>query len=318
MSVRWAIAGPGRMAANMATEFSFVEDADLIAVGARPEDHAEEFAASRGLELQSYDDLFARSDIDAIYLATPHAFHTDLALRAIEAGKAVLVEKSFTTNPVDAQRIVTAARDRGVFVMEGMWTRFLPAMVRLRSLIAEGAIGEVRSIQGDLFAYRDFDPADRLFNPALGGGVVLDLGVYLLAVVQDLLGTPQVLHAVGGAMPNGVDGEAGLLLGYPDGRFASLAISFKAHGPGRLMVCGDQGWIDVLPRFHRMEHLVLTRAGMAPEPLTIAKVSAGHVHELRHATDCILRGLTESPLMPLDDTLSVQLLMTEALRQLGH
>lgn len=318
MTVRWAIAGPGRIAAIMATEFGFVEDAELIAVGARPEDHAEEFAASRGLELLAYDELFARSDIDAIYLSTPHAFHTDLALRAIAAGKAVLVEKSFTTNPDDAQRIITAARDRGVFVMEGMWTRCLPAMEQLRSLIARGAIGEVRSIQGDLFARRDFDAADRLFNAALGGGVVLDLGVYVLAFVQDLLGTPEVLHAVGGAMPNGVDGEAGLLLGYPDGRFASLAISFKAHGPGRIMVCGDRGWIDVPPRFHRMERLVLHRSGAAPETITVPKVSAGYVHELRHATECIARGLTESPLMPLDDTLAVQRLMAETLRQLGR
>lgn len=318
MSVRWAIAGPGRIAATMAVEFGFVEDAELVAVGARPEDHAEEFADRFGLELLAYDELFARADIDAIYLSTPHAFHTDLALRAIDSGKAVLVEKSFTTNPDDAQRIVDAARERGVFVMEGMWTRFLPTMERIRSLIADGAIGDVRCIQGDLFAYRDFDPSDRLFNPALGGGAVLDLGVYVLAFVQDLLGTPQTLHAVGGAMPNGVDGEVGLLLGYPEGRFASLAISFKAHGPGRMMVCGDRGWIDVPPRFHRMEQLVLHRGATAPEPITVAKESAGYVHELRHVTDCIARGLTESPLMPLADTLAVQRLMAETLRQLGR
>lgn len=315
MPVRWAIAGPGRIAAVMAAEFGLVEEAELVAVGARPEDRAEEFAERFGLELLPYDELFARADIDAIYLSTPHAFHTELALRAIEAGKAVLVEKSFTTNPDDAQRIVDAARGRGVFVMEGMWTRCLPAMDRIRSLVGEGAIGDVRCVQGDLFAYRDFDPADRLFNPDLGGGAVLDLGVYILAFVQELLGTPEALHAVGGAMPNGVDGEVGMLLEYPEGRFASLAISFKAHGPGRLMVCGDRGWIDVLPRFHRMEHLVLHQAGAAAEPITVTRESAGYVHELRHATDCIARGLTESPLMPLEDTLAVQRLMAEALRQ---
>lgn len=318
MSIRWAIAGPGRIAETMASEFALVDDAELVAVAGRPGGNADDFARRHHLEALTYDDLFARDDIDAIYLATPHAFHTDLALRAIEAGKAVLVEKSFTTDPADAERVVAAARARGVFVMEGLWTRCLPAMERLRTLIAEGAIGEVRCVQADLMAYREFDPHDRLFNPALGGGVVFDLGVYVLAIAQDLLGTPATLHAVGGRLPNGVDGEAGLLLGYPDGRFASLVISFTAHGPGRLMVCGTQGWIDVPPRIHRMEQLVLHRGTDAPQVLHVGKESAGYVHELRHATDCIARGLTESPLMPLDDTLAVQRLMADALAQLGR
>jgi predicted dehydrogenase len=317
MPVRWAIAGPGRIARIMAAEFPQVEQARLVAVGARPEDHAEAFANGFGLELLGYEELFARDDIDAVYLSTPHAFHTDLALRAIAAGKAVLVEKSFTTRVEDALRIVDAARERGVFVMEGMWTRCLPAMVRLRELVAAGAIGQVRSIQGDLFAHRDFDPADRLFSAALGGGAVLDLGVYVLAFAVDLLGAPDRVQAVGGLMPNGVDGEVGMQLGYADGRFASLAVSFKAHGPGRMMVCGDRGWIDVPPRFHRMEELVLHRAGRSPERLSLPKVSAGYVHELRHASDCIARGMTESPLIPLADTLEVQRLMAAVIGQVA-
>lgn len=317
MPVRWAIAGPGQIATIMAGEFPHAApDAELVAVGSRAEDRGRAFADRFGLTHLSYDELFAAPDIDAVYLATPHAFHADLALRAIEAGKAVLVEKSFTTNSADTRRIVEAARARGTFVMEALWTRFLPAFTRLRELIADGTLGDVRSVQGDLTAYRAFDPRDRLFNPALGGGVVLDLGVYCLHLATHLLGRPERVHVVGGSMPNGVDGEAGMLLGYPDGRFATLGVSFKTYGPGRMMVLGTKAWVDIPPRFHRMDRLVLHRPGAAPEEIACPRVGLGYSYELRHASECIAAGLAESPLAPLEDTVIVQELMDLALEQL--
>lgn len=306
------------MAAVMAAEFAYAGDAaSLVGVAARPGSAAgDAFAARFGVPLLSYDELWAAPDVDVVYLATPHAFHTDLALRAIEAGKSLLVEKSFTLTAADTRRVVAAARAAEVFCMEAMWTRFLPAHVRLRELVDAGAIGEVRSVQGDLTAYRPYDPEDRLFDPAQGGGAVLDLGVYPLHVAYDLLGRPDVVHAVGGRMPNGVDGEAGLLLGYGDGRFANLSCSFTTYGPGRIMVLGTGGWIDVPPRFHRMNRLVLHRPGAEPEEIACPADGLGYVHEVRHVSACVAAGLTESPLVPLDETLAVQELMDEALAQL--
>ncbi|MCC6496596.1 MAG: Gfo/Idh/MocA family oxidoreductase, partial [Propionibacteriaceae bacterium] len=170
MTVRWGIAGPGRIAATVAAEFAHVPDAELVAVGSRSSERAKEFAGRHGIPRAygSYAELFA-ADLDAVYLATPHAQHTELAIAAIEAGKALLVEKSFTTTVADTAAIIDAARARGVFVMEAMWTRFLPAVVHLRELVASGALGEVRAVYGDLLAFREFEPSDRLFNPVLGG-----------------------------------------------------------------------------------------------------------------------------------------------------
>ncbi len=317
--VRWGIAGPGRMATVMAAEFAGLADNDLVAVGSRSAQRAADFAAEFGLPQAygSYEELLA-SDVDAIYLATPHAQHTDLALAAIAAGKAVLVEKAFTTSVVDTEAIITAARAAGVFVMEAMWTRFLPAMVELRRMVADGLLGEVRTIQGDLIAPRDFDPADRLFNPDLGGGAVLDLGVYVLSFVQQLLGTPDTVQATGGLLPNGVDGEAGILLGWDDGRFASQAVSFRVAGPGRQMVAGTAGWVEVLPRFHRAETLVWHPRGGEPERRHFPKRGAGYGHEIEHVGQCLQAGLTESPVMPLEDTLAVQRMMAAVLRELGR
>ncbi len=317
MAVRWAIAGPGQIARVVAREFAYVApEATLVAVAGRSGGNARSVADEVGATPMTYDDLFASPDIDAVYLSTPHAFHSDLALRAIEAGKAVLVEKSFTLNSADTRRVVEAARARGTFVMEAMWTRFLPAFTRLRALIADGTLGEVRSVQGDLTAYRDFDPENRLFNPKAGGGAVLDLGVYCVHMATFLLGRPDVVHVVGGQMPNGVDGEAGFLLGYDDGRFSTLGISFKTHGPGRMMMLGTKGWVDIPPRFHRMDRLVLHRPGADPEEISCPRTGVGYSHELKHVSECVTQGLTESPLMPLDDTLLVQEIMDQALEQL--
>lgn len=305
------------MAAVMAQEFAHAApQAQLVAVGARPEDAGEEFASRFGLDLRSYDQLLASADIDAVYLSTPHAFHTDLALQVIESGKALLVEKSFTTRLVDTEAVVKAARAKGSFVMEAMWTRFLPAYTVLRDLIGEGVLGEVRSVQGDLSAYRDFDPTDRLFNPQLGGGVVLDLGVYCLHLAVDLLGEPDQIHVVGGRMPNGVDGEAGMLLGYREGRFANLGISFKTYGPGQMIVLGTKAWVEIPPRFHRTERLVLHRPGLEPRHIECTRVGLGYSYELRHVGECLEQGLSESPLVPLAETLVVQSLMEQSLHQL--
>ena len=314
---RWAIAGPGQIATVMADEFAHAApEAQLVAVASRSAAKGRGFADRFGLALLTYDELFASPEIDIVYLATPHAFHTDLALRAIDAGKALLVEKSFTTTVEDTRRIIDAARAKGTFVMEAMWTRFLPAYTQLRELIEDGTLGEVRSVQGDLTAYREFDPADRLFDAALGGGAVLDLGVYCLHLAAHLLGRPDSVHAVGGLMPNGVDGEAGMLLGYDDGRFANLSVSFKTYGPGRMAVLGTRAWVDIPPRFHRMDRLVLHRPGHAPEEIVCPRVGLGYSYELRHVTACVASGLTESPLVPLEETLVVQELMSDSLDQL--
>jgi predicted dehydrogenase len=250
-------------------------------------------------------------------VATPHPQHHAVALGAIGAGKALLVEKTFTATTEGAREVVERARERGVFVMEAMWTRFQPVVVRLRELVADGAIGEVRSVQADLGVAREYDPADRLFAHELGGGALLDVGVYVVSFAQMVLGDPDTVTATGSLFPTGVDAEAALLLGYGDGRSATLTASLRYPTPGQARVFGTAGWIDVLPRFHHPRTIVLHRAGADPEEITLPPTGTGYSHELAEVTECLRAGRTESAVMPLADTLAVQSVLGRAADQLG-
>lgn len=315
MNVRWGFAGLGRMAELAAESLAESPRSELVAVGSRSQANARAFAARHGVPDEhahgAYADLIADAEVDAIYIATPHPQHTDIALAAISAGKSLLIEKAFTATVADTRAIIDAARAAGVFCMEAMWTRFNPGVARIRELIAEGAIGEVRGVHGDLTAARTYDPADRLFAAELGGGAVLDLGVYVISFAQHFLGTPTVVQATGGLYPNGVESDFSIVLGFPGGRSSTLSGGFAAQGPGRMMILGADGWIDVHPRFHRAPAITVWR-GKEPETEEFAY---SYAHEFEHVAECLERGLTESPIMPLADTLVVQEVMAEVLAQ---
>jgi predicted dehydrogenase len=243
--------------------------------------------------------------------------HHATALAAIDAGKALLVEKAFTATVAGAAEVVDRARSAGVFVMEAMWTRFQPAIVALRELIADGAIGDVRSVQADLGVSRAWNPEDRLFSLELGGGAILDLGVYPISFAQMVLGDPARVTAGGSAFETGADAEAAVLLEFGDGRTATLTCSLRGETPGSARVFGTEGWIDVLPRFHHPATIVLHRAGADPETITRTPLGAGYAHELIEVTECVRAGRPESAVMPLADTLAVQTVLGDAAEQLG-
>lgn len=312
-TIRWGIAGRAHGGDNGGGVRARAER-ELVAVGSRSLERAQAFATEHGIPRAhgSYEALAANPEIDAVYIATPHTQHTDIALAVIEAGKALLVEKSFSSTVEDTQRIIDAARARGTFAMEAMWTRFNPAIAAIRELIAAGEIGELRAVHGDLTAFRTYDPSDRLFNPETGGGVILDLGVYVISFAEAFLGVPDIVHTVGSLLPNGVEGSFSLLFGYDDGRSATLSGSFEAYGPGRFMLLGTKGWIDVHPRFHRSPSLTLWRGKEAEE----LSFESGYHFEVVHAGECIAAGRTESDVMPLDDTLAVQRIMAQAIADL--
>ena len=317
--IRWGVVGPGRIAENVVRDFAVVPDARAVAVASRSQERADAFAARHGLDRAygSYAEIIADPDVDVLYVATPHPQHHAIALAALRAGKALLVEKSFTATTAGAVEVIDLARRTGVFTMEAMWTRFQPAVVAARELIADGAIGEVRSVQADLGVAREYDPADRLFAMELGGGALLDLGVYVVSFAQMLLGTPERVVATGSLFPSGADAEAALLLDYGDGRSASLLTSLRGALPGQARVFGTSGWIDVLPRFHHPQTFVLHRAGAEPEQITRQQTGTGYAHELIEVTECLRAGRTESTVMPLTDTLAVQDVLGRAAEQLG-
>ena len=317
--IAWGIVGPGRIANKVVADFVHVPGARAVGVASRSRERAQAFADEHGLARAygSYAEIIADPELDILYIATPHPQHHAIALAAIEAGKAVLVEKTFTATVAGAEEIAAAARARGVFAMEAMWTRFQPAIVEARRLIDEGAIGEVRQVQADLGVDRPYDETDRLFDPAQGGGALLDLGVYVVSFAQYLLGVPDRVEVVGSLAPTGVDWEVGLLLGYEDGRAAALLGSLRGHTPGAARIHGTKGWIDVPPRFHHPKRIVLSRPGKEPEEIVRPPIGDGYAHELIEVTEGVRAGRTESAVMPLDDTIAVQRILNGAAERLG-
>ena len=317
--VRWGIVGPGEIAGSVLPDFAHVPGATAVAVASRSIDRAKSFADRFAIPRAygSYAEIMADDEIDVLYIATPHPQHQEIALAGIAAGKALLVEKSFTATVAGAEEIVAAARDRGVFVMEAMWTRFQPAIVAARKLVDDGAIGEVRQVQADLGVDRPYDPQHRLFDPAQGGGAMLDLGVYPVSFAHYFLGEPASIDVVGSLAPTGVDYEAGVLLGYADGRSASLLMSLRNPTPGAARIFGTGGWIEVPPRFHHPKRIVLHRTGHDPETIEQPPLGKGYSHELIEVTQCVQAGRTESAVMPLDDTLAVQRTLNHCCEQLG-
>ena len=219
----------------------------MTAVGSRRAAAAEEFAAEFGIASAhgSYEQLAADPEVDAIYVATPHPMHVAGALLCIDAGKHVLVEKPFTLSQPEAQLIAERAASRGVVAMEAMWTRFLPHMVRLRELIAEGAIGDVRTVIADHTQATPSDPQGRMLNPELGGGALLDLGIYPVSFAVDMLGLPTGVQAHATMTDTGVDRQTAMIFSHDEGRQAVLHCALDTAGSNRAVVIGTEGAIEI-------------------------------------------------------------------------
>lgn len=318
-TVRWGILGPGRIAEKLVKDFAVVPNAVVTAVASRSLERAKDFAARHGIPHAhgSYDAMFRDADVDAIYIATPHRQHRDLAIAALEAEKGILVEKAFTTTVAGAEAVIAAARRTGRFAMEAMWTRFQPLIVEARALIARGVIGDLRAVQAELGVDRPYVATDRLFDMSLGGGAMLDLGVYVVSFAQMILGTPKSVLAQGSRLPSGADAEVGLLLDHGDGRRAILYCTLRGSTPGQARIFGSEGYLDILPRFHHPTEMIVRRTGEPPRVVNLPPLGAGYSHELIEATECIRAGRGESAIMPLADTLDVQRVMEMACEQIG-
>jgi predicted dehydrogenase len=326
MTVRWGVAGPGPVASKVMRDLAYVPNAVLTAVGSRSAGRAAAFAAAHAAAAGlgqvpaahgSYRALLGDPDVDVVYVATPHPHHRALALAALAAGKAVMVEKSFTVTPAATREVVAAARAAGRFAMEAMWTRFCPAVVRLRELVADGAVGEVCTVTADLGVRHPVDPATQSYDPAAGDGLLFHMGVYPVSFAQMLLGAPEAVVAHGVVDESGADVEESVLLRYPGGRSALLFASLRSPAPGEARVLGTRGWIQVPPRFHYPSRIVLHRCGHDPETIDAPFTGAGYAHELAEVTERVAGGHMESEIMPLADTVAVQDVLAQIAGQLG-
>ncbi|MFJ9036127.1 Gfo/Idh/MocA family protein [Streptomyces sp. NPDC102406] len=308
--VRWGILATGGIAASFTATLSDLPDAEVVAVASRSKTSAQAFAERFGID-RAYGDwasLAADEDVDVVYVATPHAAHREAAGLCLEAGRAVLCEKSFTLNAREAEELVTLARARGVFLMEAMWMYCHPMVRRLKALVDDGAIGEVRTVQADFGLAGPFPPAHRLRDPAQGGGATLDLGVYPVSFAHLLLGEPSGVSARAELSPEGVDLQTGMLLSWAGGAQAVLHCAINSGTGVTASVTGSAGRIDVPAGFFYPERFVLRRDGREPEEF-VAAPEDGPRDSMRHeALEVMGRlraGDTESPLVPLDSSLAV-------------
>jgi predicted dehydrogenase len=317
--VRWGIVATGAIARTFATDLAKDPDSTLVAVGSRNAAKAAEFAGRFGAERSygSYAELAADTSLDAVYVATPHSQHAEVALAVIGTGTAVLCEKPLTLNGTEAITVANEARRRNVFCMEAMWTRFLPAIARVRELVADGAIGEVRQVSADFGTAVRFDPAHRMFDIALGGGALLDLGVYPLSFASMLLGQPAAVRAVARLAPTGADVSTAVLATYLSGAQALLSCSAEVDSGQEATVAGTLGRIHVHRPFWHPTVLTLHRAGREVERIALPATGLGYVHEAAEVVRCLREGLTESPVMPLDETVTVMRTMDEIRAQIG-
>lgn len=321
--IRWGIVATGKIARRVAGQLRLLENAELTAVSSRSLGRAQAFADEFGVT-RAYDspaDLAAAGDVDVVYIAAPHAQHAEIMRTVIDAGKAVLCEKAFTTSLADTEAVAGYAAERGVFCMEAMWTRFIPLIIRARRIVAEGGIGRVRSVAADLGFVAPADPRHRLWDPALGGGALLDVGIYPVAFAQMLLGSPSSVAAVGSLTDLGVDAEAGLLLGWDDGAHATLSASLIAAVGGGAVIVGTEGRIEIPPRFHHpttLVHVRSTQHGVEEaETFSESLEGRGHVPMLRAVASAVREGRTGCPEMPLSDTVEVMRILDAALHRLG-
>lgn len=306
--IRWGVLATGGIAASFTEDLLHVEGAELLAVASRSEQGARAFADRFGVPRAygSWRELAADPDVDVVYVATPHAHHHGATSLLLDAGRSVLCEKPFTLSAPQTEELVATARKRGLFLMEAMWTYLDPTVRRITELVADGAIGEIRSVHADFAFPAEFDPAHRLWDPALGGGALLDLGVYPVAFAQLLLGTPESVHAWAQLTPQGVDANTAIVLGHPSGATALLGCSLTARSGQRASVQGSAGRIEIERDFFHPDGFVLHRDGREPEEFRAApRQGHGYGWEAAEVVRCLRAGLTESPLVPLDGSIAV-------------
>ena len=306
-NIRWGILGTGSIARQMAEALAILPDAELTAIGSRSRDKAEAFGQEFGVPLRfgSYEDLVACSEVDVVYIATPHTSHVGDATLALRAGKAVLCEKPLTVNLREAETMVAEARANKVFLMEAMWTRFVPAIVKLREWIAAGAIGEIRFLTANIGWNHPYDPSSRLFSPELAGGALLDIGIYPISLASMLLGPPSDITGVMHPASTGVDAQCAVSLAYPSGALASFVATLRADTPRDAVVVGSEGWIRIHSPITSPEALTLCTPNGGEETVHLPHIGNGYTHEAIEVMECLRSGNLESDIMPLDESLSI-------------
>jgi predicted dehydrogenase len=306
-SIRWGVVGPGGIAARFAAAMQSVADGEIVAVSSRSAERAGAFADRWTIERRydDYDAMLTDDGVDAIYVATPHSRHEVDTVAALDAGKHVLCEKAFALNAARAERMVAHARGRGLFLMDAIWSRFLPAYRMLVDLLGDGRIGEVRMVEADFgFRVPMVDPSHRLFDPAQGGGALLDLGIYPVQLCSLVLGRVEHVVADGVVGTTGVDEEVAAVLHHEGDRLGVVKASLRTGLSCRARIAGTEGSIE-LPAFHHMPTSLTVVTSAGREKVDAPFDGDGLRFEIAEVHRCLAAGLAESPTMPLDESVAM-------------
>lgn len=310
-TIRWGILGAGHIAGKWASDLALVDGASLRAVWARDPAKATEFGERFGATriAPTVEDLLSGGDLDAVYVATPHGRHRDDALACIRAGIPVLCEKAFALDFAQAEEMVHAARERKVFLMEALWTRFLPSFLEGKRLVESGAIGQPLSVTADFGFVAPYDPARRLWDPAMGGGALLDIGLYPLFFAWEFLGPFEGFEAHGTFAPNGTDRSVRVRGRHRDGATSESFATFDESTPCVCVVEGTEGRLTFERMFHTPTDLFVSAHRGSSVRIPADRNGHGYQWETAHAGQCVREGLAESPLWPLSRTLELMSLL---------
>lgn len=311
--LKWGILGTGWIAEQFTKDLVHVTNGQGFAVGSRTQEKADDFAKRHGLPRAygSYEQVLKDPEIDVVYVATPHPQHHDNVIAALRAGKAVLCEKPFTVNSSELEEMIKLAAKKGLFLMEAMWTRFLPAIVKTRQWIKDGRIGEIKLLKAEFGFCADWNPEGRLFNPQLGGGALLDAGIYPVSFASMIFGThPVRIHSAVQLGKTGVDEQFSVLLDYGVGRSASLHGATRLNMNNDAHIYGTKGMIHV-PSFLNARTASLRVEGAEEEVFTDDRISIGYAFEAQEVGECLLRGDKESSHISLEESLSIMGLLDQ-------
>ncbi|MBT8177588.1 MAG: Gfo/Idh/MocA family oxidoreductase [Eudoraea sp.] len=316
--IRWGLVGLGKISDTFARDLALVPDAELTAVGSRNLDKARAFQNehSSRYSFGSYEELFQCPEVDVVYIGTPHTFHAELAIQAMQHGKHVLCEKPMGVTGDQTTRMINVAREQQVFLMEALWSRFIPAIATAYDLIQSGTIGSIRYQHADFAFYAlDREEEGRLLNPALAGGSLLDIGIYPIFLSYLLLGVPEGIQCISQFHKTGAEIQTAMVFEYTEAQ-ALLFSGLTCNSEMKAEIAGTKGSIHLHPRWHESPGYTLELNGEI-ETVTVPKQGKGYVHEIQHVHHCLRNGKTQSPLWSHQDSQELVNLMDKVRLESG-
>jgi predicted dehydrogenase len=316
---RYGIIGPGRIATSYCKALQRSKRVEIHGIASRDERRAKDFANTFGAKkiYTDYEAIAKDPDIDVIYIATPHAFHAQPAITCLRNKKPVVCEKPLTLDLPTAEKVIQASHDNNTFLLEGLWSRFNPAVKMAKELIEAGTIGEVRHLTADFGFKKEYDPKSRLYDLALGGGSILDVGIYPLFLAMFILGKPDSIQATAHLAPTGADESCAFTLDYKYGATAQLFSSMIAETRKDAEICGTRGSIVIQTPWYKSMGLIVAKEGSDEERISLPYPGNGFEFQIDEVTKCLDLGLIESPLMTHEFTLQKTKVSDEILRQAG-